>query len=75
MGKTQLAPFSASVTIREAEILNHTVVKAVSSKGLFVNVCVCVFVVFYLESSVCPDNALHTGNALTGSYRTEAAAE
>ncbi len=36
--------------------------------------CVCVFVcVFYLESFVCPDNALHTGNALTGSYRTGAA--
>lgn len=35
----------------------------------------CVYLCFYLESSGCPDNALHTGNALTGSYRTEAVAK
>lgn len=44
---------------------------AISSIRLCV-VCVCVC---YLGSSVCPDNALHTGNAWTGSYRTEASAK
>lgn len=28
----------------------------------------------YLENSVCLDNVLRTGNASSGSYRTEAAA-
>lgn len=40
-----------------------------------VNVSSCVCLCLYLESSVCPGNALHTGNALTGSYRTEAVAK
>lgn len=60
--------------MREAEIVSHAVVEAVScwEGGLeLVLMCLCLSVcVTYLESSVCPDNALHTGNALTGSCRT-----
>lgn len=46
------------------KILNLAVVKAVRLEGFEIySECVCVY--FYLESSVCPGNALHTGNALT----------
>lgn len=74
MGKTQLAQFKWLSSYEEGQILYHTVVKAERAEGaafpLNVVRCLC----FYLESSVCPDNALHTGNASTGSCRTEAVA-
>lgn len=62
MGKTQFAQFKWFSSYEEGLILYHTVVRAERAE-------------LYLESSVCPDNALHIGNALTGSCRTEAVAK
>lgn len=59
-------------------MLNHTVAKQEAGRAETYSkyVCVCLCVLYtYLESSVCLDNALRTGNAVTGSYRTGAVAE